>query len=745
MRILAVTNMYPSRSRPGWGSFVHSQIQSIRSAGVEVDVLEIEGYRSRWEYLRAIWRMRRMISQGSYDLIHAHYGLSGLVARCQFSLPVIVSFCGDDLYGHAGSDGRPRRTSLLLAWIHRQLSRFVDFSIVKSEAMNALLPRSEAAVIPNGVDLDLFRPMDRSSCRESLGLDPDRLYILFPYAPDRVRKNFSALREAVAQLNGEGLMSTPIEILTVAGEPQERIPVYMNAADVMVLPSFWEGSPNAVKEALACNLKVVATDVGDVRERLAGLPGAVICEPTAASIAMAIRSAVADERPIRSREAMLELSLDRVAERIIDIYRGLSRRRRRALIIVENLPVPFDRRVWQQAKALKESGLAISVICPKRGSYQKSHDIIDGIEVFRHPLPEARSAWGYPIEYGSALFWQFTLAARIYLTRGFDVIHACNPPDLIFLVAAPFKLLGVRFIFDHHDLCPELGETKFGTGRKAAAARKILHILERATFHLADASIATNNSYRNVAIQRGGMRPDRVYVVRSAPDQDKWQPVEVDQSLRSKARFLVGYVGVMGSQEGLSNLLAAVSEIVYGRGRRDIRFILIGDGPERTNLEREARSLGISEWVEFTGRVPDADLIRMLSSCDICVNADLATSFNDLSSMNKIVEYMALGKPIVQVDLTEGRFTAMDAALCAAADDPVDFAVKILELLNDKDRMRRMGAAGRRRLDEALAWKHQVPNLLACYSTVIGPLAAGEIHAGPQEILRHDLNSRAGL
>ncbi|WP_166802306.1 glycosyltransferase [Microvirga pakistanensis] len=743
MRVLAITNMYPSPSRPGWGSFVYSQVESIRNAGVEIDVLAIEGYRSRWEYLRAIWRMRRMIRQGGYDLIHAHYGLSGLVARCQFSLPVVVSFCGDDLYGHAGPDGKPRRKSLVLAWIHRQLSRFVDASIVKSEAMNSLLPRPEATVIPNGVDLDLFKPMDRDSCRSSLGLEPDRLYILFPYAPDRVRKNFSALRDAVDRLNNEGAGTKPIEILTVAGVPQERIPVFMNAADLMVLPSFWEGSPNAVKEALACNLKVVATDVGDVRERLVDLPGTSICDPTADSIAKGIRSVLADNRPARSRDAMLSLSLEQVAKRVIDIYRTLGRRRRSVLIVVENLPVPFDRRVWQQANALKDSGLNVFVICPKRGNYQKSREVIDGIEIFRHPLPEARTAWGYPIEYGLALFWQFVLAIRIYVTRGFDVIHACNPPDLIFLTAAPFKLLGVRFIFDHHDLGPELGEAKFGSGRKAAIAQKILRILERATFRLADASIATNGSYRDIAIRRGGMRPERVYVVRSAPDQQKWQSVEADETLRSGARFLVGYVGVMGSQEGLSNLLAAVSEIVNGRGRRDIRFVLIGDGPERASLESEARSLGISEWVEFTGRVPDADLIRILSSCDICVNADIATSFNNLSSMNKIVEYMALGKAIVQVDLAEGRFTAMDAALYAAADDPIDFAEKILELLSDPERMRRMGAAGQKRLNETLAWKHQVPNLLACYSSVIGPLTAADTHAAPPEMMPHDLNPSA--
>ena len=331
------------------------------------------------------------------------------------------------------------------------------------------------------------------------------------------------------------------------------------------------------------------------------------------------------------------------------------------------------------------------VICPKRGSFAASRESIEGIEIYRHPLPEAKGACGYVVEYGVALFWQFFLAFRIYLRDGFDVIHACNPPDLIFLVAFPFKLLGVQFIFDHHDLCPELSDSKFGVGRKGRFIRRILLGLERATFRQADASIATNKSYRAIAIRRGGMEPEHVHVVRSAPDLAHWQAVPPDPTLRDVGEFLVGYVGVMGYQEGLANLLASVAHIVHELGRTDIRFILIGDGPELSCLKDDAKVRRIEPWVEFTGRVPDEDLIRILSSCDICVNSDLATPFNNLSSMNKIVEYMALGKPIVQADLHEGRLTAMSASLCATPDDPIDFAEKIVELLADPDRCARMG------------------------------------------------------
>jgi glycosyltransferase involved in cell wall biosynthesis len=710
--------MYPTEHRPGWGSFVQSQVESLRKAGIEVDVLIIEGYRNRWEYLRAIRTMRRMIREVKYDLIHAHYGLSGLVARFQFSVPIVMSFCGDDLYGHARSDGSPHPASLPLAWIHRQLSRFVDASIVKSEAMKSLLPRPTASVIPNGVDLNMFRPMDRAAARQILKLDPDPAYILFPYSPERVRKNFAALQQAVHDLTVQRPDLPSLRILTVAGEPQERLPIYMNAADIMVLPSFWEGSPNAVKEALACNLKIVATDVGDVRERISNVAGTALCEPVAESIAKGIVEVIEERRPPNGREAVDGLSLEKVADRLIEVYHNVLRQRGRVLIISENLPVPLDRRVWREANALQEAGWHVSIISPKRGSYAKSRETLNGIEIYRHPLPEARNAWAYPFEYGIALFWQVTIAWRIYLTRGFDIIHACNPPDLIFLVAAPFKALGVRFIFDHHDLCPELAETKFGKGRAAAVMRSIMLFLERQTFRLADASIATNQSYRDVAIHRGGMISDRVYVVRSAPDHRLWRPVPADPALRSNSRFLVGYVGVIGSQEGLADLLLAIKHLVHELHRRDISFILVGDGPERKKLEAEARDHGIDDRVHFTGRVSDEDLIRILSSCDICVNADLATPFNNLSSMNKIVEYMALGKPLVQIDLIEGRFTAMESALYAAPNDPKDFADRIIELLSNPERLDDMGKAGRRRFEEALAWKHQVPSLLACYEHV---------------------------
>jgi glycosyltransferase involved in cell wall biosynthesis len=716
--------MYPTPRREGWGAFVKSQVESVRSAGVQVDVLVIDGYRSVWNYVRAIFQLRRALASNNYDLVHAHYGLSGLVARCQWRIPLVVSYCGDDVFGHAKGNGRPRLTSMPLAWLQRGLSLFADGVIVKSEAMKRLLPARRVAVITNGVDLELFRPSNRQEARRALGLDEESVYVLFPYDPTRIRKNMRAVEDAVDILNRTRTGDQrPIRILTVHGKPQSELPKYMAAADVLVLASFWEGSPNVIKEALACNMRIVSTGVGDVRERISGVAGTCLCKPTSDSIASAILAVVGKEPNGAARRAVGSLSLSKVAERVIDVYKQVLERAPRpptALMIVENLPVPFDRRAWQEAVAIREAGWRVAVICPRRGEYTLSHEVIDGIDVYRHPLPEARGALGYLIEYGVALLMQTWLTFRIWLRHGFNVVHACNPPDLIFLVVLPYKLLArVKFVFDHHDLCPELAEAKFGrAGLIAKGVRHLLLAAERATFWLADVSIAPNESYRRIAISRGGMKPEDVFMVRSAPDLRRWRPVDPDPALRHGAKHLVGYVGVMGNQEGLSDLLRAVHAIVHIHGRRDIRFVLVGSGPELPHLLKEADELGVGSFVDFTGRVSDEVLTRTLSSCDLCVNPDTPTQLNSLSSMNKIVEYMALGKPIVQFDLHEGRVTAGAASLYATSGSSEDFAAKIMALLDDPVRAGAMGEFGRRRVMDSLSWAHQVSELLRCYARV---------------------------
>jgi glycosyltransferase involved in cell wall biosynthesis len=388
-------------------------------------------------------------------------------------------------------------------------------------------------------------------------------------------------------------------------------------------------------------------------------------------------------------------------------------KQRRVLIVVENLPAPFDRRVWQEARALRDAGYAVAILCPRMKGYTAPYELLDGIHIYRHPLPlEARGALGYLLEYTAALFWEFAYMWRIFFRHGFDAIHACNPPDLVFVNALPFKLLGVRFLFDHHDINPELFEVKFG---KRGLFYRMICLVERLTFACANVSIATNASYREIAIRRGGMRPERVFVVRSGPDLSRLQLREPVPALRNGRRFLVGYVGVMGRQEGISYLLEAARQIVREHGRDDVHFTLVGSGPELASLQRQTRELGLEEFVTFTGRVPDAQLLDVLNTADVCVNPDEHNAMNDKSTMNKIMEYMALGKPIVQFDLTEGRVSAQDASLYAKPNDASDLADKILVLLDDPALRERMGSYGRRRVEQDLSWPHEVPKLLAAY------------------------------
>mgnify|MGYP000216966539 CR=1 FL=1 len=391
-------------------------------------------------------------------------------------------------------------------------------------------------------------------------------------------------------------------------------------------------------------------------------------------------------------------------------------RPRRVLIIVENLPSPFDRRVWQEATTLHQNGYEVSIICPTGKGFEKKAEVIDGIHIYRHNLPlEAEGALGYLYEYSAALFWEFVLAWKVLLTRGFDVIHACNPPDNIFIVGGFFRLLGKKFLFDHHDINPELYEAKFG---RRDFFYKVMLAWERMTFRLAKVSIATNESYRKIAIERGGMDPDKVFVVRSGPKLDRLKILPPVESLKKGRKYLVGYVGVMGAQEGIDYLLRSIRYIVKDMNRRDIQFGLVGGGTSLGEMQAYAGELGVADYVTFTGRVPDKDLLEMLNTADVCVNPDVANEMNDKSTMNKIMEYMALGKPIVQFDLTEGRFSAQEASLYADRNDEVDFAKKIIELLDKPELREEMGAFGKRRVEQELEWKYEAPKLLRAYDVL---------------------------
>jgi glycosyltransferase involved in cell wall biosynthesis len=391
---------------------------------------------------------------------------------------------------------------------------------------------------------------------------------------------------------------------------------------------------------------------------------------------------------------------------------------RGVLIVVENMPVPADRRVWLEATALRRAGYTVSVICPKGKGHTKSYEQIDGVHIYRHRLPiEASSAIGYLFEYTIALVSQFILSLKVARRHGFDVLQACNPPDLIFLIAIFHKVLfGRKFIFDQHDIAPELYEAKF---QRKGLLYHLLLLFERWTFRCADGSLATNARLKELAIGRGGMPPDRVWVVRTVPDLDRFRSATPDLSVRQSFQYLVGYVGIIGEQDGVDLLVEAIAHIVKCQGRAEIGCLIIGDGPQLNRLKELADQHGIANNVHFAGYISGDALLAKLAACDIAVVPDPPNACNGMISMIKVFEYMALGLPIVQFDLMQAKSDAGASALVVADPTPQALARGIVSLLEDGPARERMRVYGRERAHSCFQWELEERSLLAAYANLV--------------------------
>ena len=391
--------------------------------------------------------------------------------------------------------------------------------------------------------------------------------------------------------------------------------------------------------------------------------------------------------------------------------------KKRVLIIVENQAVPLDPRVWREARSLTENSYEVTVICPRRKGCSKGYELLEGVRIYRHPMPkEGSTPAGYIWEYSCAMCWEFLYTAWVCLRHRIDVIQGCNPPDTIFLVALPFRLLGVKYIFDHHDANPELYLSKFG---KKNLLYAVLVKLEKLSYWFSNVVMATNVSYRDAAIERGGVPQDRVFIVRNGPELKTFGPVQANPVRKMGKTFLVGYVGNMNFQDGL-DLLLGVAKCVKDNGRQDVHFTCVGRGPELQKLREMTQQMGLADTVTFTGRVSDEELLEILSTADVCANPDRPSEMNDMSTMIKIMEYMALGKPIVQFESKEGRFSAQEASLYASKQGGIEeFASKIVWLLDRPEERRKMGEFGRKRVEEQLAWEYSVPKLVAAYQKAL--------------------------
>ena len=394
---------------------------------------------------------------------------------------------------------------------------------------------------------------------------------------------------------------------------------------------------------------------------------------------------------------------------------------RSCVIVVENLPVPFDRRVWQEAQALHRAGWTVSVICPTNADFPKPFEIIDDIAIYRHPLPpEGRGAVAYFREYSTALLHEFRLLFRVHRERGFSIIQACNPPDLIFLAALPFKLIGKRFIYDQHDVSPELFIVKFG--RKGLLYRALL-FFERMSYRTADRVIAANATFKDIAISRGGKTPSQVEVVYGVPDRKRIHRVEPEPGLHGGRKFILGYVGIINEQDGVDHLVRAVAHLVKVIGFRDFRAVIVGSGPALEPVRSLVSALEVEDFILFTGYLKGETLLAYLSAFDIGIIPDPLNEANDLMSMNKVFEYCALGIPTACYPLKETKRLLGEAGVYAPSHEPEGLAEACLKLMGDEALRARSAAAAARLSAESFVWENEARKYVATYERVLSPKA----------------------
>ncbi len=392
---------------------------------------------------------------------------------------------------------------------------------------------------------------------------------------------------------------------------------------------------------------------------------------------------------------------------------------RHICIVVQNLPVPFDRRVWLECQALCAAGYEVSVVCPK-GKGDPAYQELDGVHLFKYrAFPPITRQVMFLAEYAYSILATLVQLVRAWRRKPFGVVQVCNPPDVLWAAVLPFMVLfGVRMVYDQHDLCPELYRSRFAA--PSALPYHALLLAERITYLLSAHVIATNESYRRVALDRGGKRPVDVTVVRTGPDPNRMRRGERDEALRRGYDHLLVYLGVMGPQDGVDLALRAMHRIVHVRHRTDVALTLIGDGDAARGLRSLATELGLDGYVEFTGRAPDELVARLLSTADIGLSPDPKNPLNDVSTMNKTMEYMAFELPVVAFDLVETRVSAEDAAVYVEPNRVDHYANTILELLDDEVRRKKLGTSGRRRVEEVLAWSHQIPLYVGVYDRLTG-------------------------
>lgn len=402
----------------------------------------------------------------------------------------------------------------------------------------------------------------------------------------------------------------------------------------------------------------------------------------------------------------------------------------RILMLLENNAYPKDSRVRKEANTLVEAGYQVTVIAPTFDN-QKRVENVNGVTVYRYKgAPNLGGVLGYLVEYGHSFIMAFFYAWWIYLRHGFDVIHSHNPPEIYVFVAIFFKPFGVKFLFDHHDLSPEVYMARTND-EGSKLLHRVLLWMERVTLRQANHVIATNQSYRKIQIERGRVSPENITIVRNGPRLDVFVPPEPIPEIRAKADHILAYAGIMGVQDGIDYLIKALAHLRHELGRTDFYCLLIGEGNQRHYLEQLAREQKVAEHIRFTGWLSGEDYVRALGTAHICIDPDPISIYNNHSTMIKLTEYMGLAKPIVAFDMVEHRFTAQEAAVYVSENSPALMAEAIAALMDDPERQKQMGQFGRQRVENALAWRYSAENLLSAYNKLL-PIAQKEPEKSPQ-------------
>ncbi len=722
LRVLMVTAAYPTPGNPHSGTFIKSQIESLGHANVKTTVLHLQG-RSPWKYVAGLWQVFRLARPARFDLVHGHYGYCGIVARAQWRLPVVVSFCGDDLLGTPDRRGRRTLRSRLTVMSSVVLAQTVDGVIVKSREMGRVLrprPRAPVAVIPNGVDLDLFQPCPRNVARERLGLDPGKRYVVFPADPAIPRKAFSVAQDAVAQLRAEGLA---IEIIPVFNRPQTELVDFFNAADVVALPSLWEGSPNVVKEAMACSAPLVVADVGDTRELLGSVPGCALVPRTPEAFARAIRAAL--DIPggrTRGREAVRHLSVASVAQRVRRVYEvlvGNSGRKsaagerpplthsaagpvivtahpnnatttpsagttigsmRPACMLVYN-DYSVDARVQRYVDTLLDAGCQVDVFAiggPKNPR--------PGLRIFSLSSSKVR---GHSVSSYLAAQLQFLLIAVFHIARAsirrpYGVIHVHNMPDFLVFAALVPKLLGAKVILDIHDTSPEHFATKFGFTLSHPLIR-LIRMQERLSARLADRLI-TANDLQKEALAGHGIPKEKILVVMNLAREDVFQPLPCQQPHTS---LNLVYHGTVAERLGIDLILRAIQKV--RRDCQQVRFLLIGGGESMPMIKELRSELCLENMVTIVeGNIPVEDLPNYLSHADAGVIGNrLQTELrHNWMLPAKMLEYAAMEIPTIAPALRVIRRYFGDGDAIFYQPDSVDaLADRIRDVYHHRERL----------------------------------------------------------